>query len=55
VITGKDSRPAKVAKDICRQRLDLEIFREEADVIMVQHMARLALSGVRSISVVSDV
>ena len=38
----------------CREKLDLETFHEEADVITVQQMARLAQSGVRSISVVSD-
>ena len=41
VITGKDSKPVEVAKDICRERLDLETFHEEADVIMVQQMACL--------------
>jgi len=53
VITGKDSKPVEVAKDICRERLDLETFHEETDVIMVLQMARLAQSGVRSISVMS--
>ena len=46
VITGKDFKPFVVAKDICRERLDLETFHEEADVIMVQQMARLSQSGV---------
>jgi len=47
VITGKDSKPVEVAKDICRERLDLETFHEEAaDVIRVQQMARLSQSGV---------
>ena len=32
----------------------METFHEEADVTMVQQMARLAEFGVRSISVVSD-
>ena len=49
VITGKDSEPVEVATDMCSKRSDLETFHEEADVIMVQQMARLAQSGVRNI------
>jgi len=54
VLTGQDPVPIEVSCDVLRQREDLENFHEEADVIMVHQMSKLAEEGATAINVLCD-
>ena len=54
VVTGSDLLPIEITKKKTSKRFDLLMHHEEADVIMVQQMVKLAYSEAKAISVVSD-
>jgi len=54
VVTGKDPVPMEIMCDLFMARPDLLTNHEEADVIMIQQVARLARSGAKAVTVVSD-
>ena len=54
VVTGRDPLPIEISENIASARCDLLTHHEEADVIMVQQMEKLAFSGAKAISVVCD-
>jgi len=54
VITGKDFTPIEIMKGLQRERIDLWTTHEEADVIIVQQVVKIANEGVKSIRVICD-
>ena len=54
VITGKDPTPIEVLRGAQRELSDFRTTHEEADVIIVQQVAKLANAGTPSIRVICD-
>ena len=54
VITGKEPTPIEISKGMQRDRIDLRTTHEEADVIIVQQVVKIANEGAKSIRVTCD-
>ena len=54
VVTGQDPTPIEVSDGKVTLRHDLHTTHEEADVVIVQQMVHVALTGASSIRVISD-
>lgn len=54
VVTGQDPTPIEVSNGKVTLRHDLRTTHEEADVVIVQQMVHVALTGASSIRVISD-
>ena len=54
VITGKENTPVETYKGELHEHDDLRTTHEEADVIMVQQVAKVANEGTKSIRVICD-
>ena len=54
IVTSRDPSPIELYSGHSRQRDDLKTSHEEADVIMVYHLSKLAEAGCKTIKVISD-